>query len=495
MNFLDEAISFISPKRGNVRRAWRRALEEQRSYDAGNYRGSNTNWRAVNAPAELNNQLSRDTIRARARDLENNSDLMGAVIGAYKRNVIGGGYTLQAGHENEEINDELERLWKNWCKKQNCDILGTQSFNQILRMLIRRKKIDGGILIVKRYTKNGMIPLQIQVLEVDELDITQSQPKYKKNKVIGGIEINEFNKTIGYWIRQYSLDGFQSEPPIFLEEKEVVFYCSKARPSQVREISDMAPTITRIRDINEFANTISIKERVLACLAIFIKRVVPTGGIGRFGGDKEGKDNQYEGQTLSPGMIGTLNPGDEVQVVNPNGQATDATTYIKMQQRMIGAGQGISYEALARDMNETNYSSARQGAIEDELTFVEEKELLMEVMTEIYETFVISCVLAGKLQNKDFWENKDKYLKHEWVQAPKKWIDPLKEANANKVALQSGQKTFAQIAAENGKDWKEQINEISKIYEYAESLNINFDKIIYGARAIREAEKKEERNE
>jgi len=493
MNFLDEAISFISPRRGNVRMAWRRALEEQRSYDAGNQRGSNMNWQVVNTPAEFSNQLSRDTIRARARDLENNSDLMGAVIGAYKRNVIGGGYTLQARHEKEEVNDELEGLWKSWCKKQNCDVLGMQSFNQILRMLIRRKKIDGGVLIVKRYTKNGVIPLQLQILEVDELDITRSQPKYKNDKVIGGIEINEFNKTIGYWIKQYSLDGFQSEPPIFIEEKEVVFYCSKTRPSQVREISDMAPTITRIRDINEFTNTISVKERVLACLSIFIKKTLPDKGLGR--GNESENRGQYEGQTLSPGMIGTLNPGDEVQVVNPNGQATDATTYIKMQQRMIGAGQGISYEALARDMNETNYSSARQGAIEDELTFAEEKELLIEVMTEIYETFVISCVLAGKLQKKDFWENKDKYLKHEWVQAPKKWIDPLKEANANKIALQSGQKTFAQIAAENGRDWKEQINEISKIYEYAETLDINFDKIIYGARAIREEEKKEERNE
>ena len=68
-------------------------------------------------------------------------------------------------------------------------------------------------------------------------------------------------------------------------------------------------------------------------------------------------------------MIKELNAGDEVQVVNPTGQGSDATSFTKLQQRMIGAGQGLSYEATSRDMSETNYASARQGAIEDEMTY------------------------------------------------------------------------------------------------------------------------------
>ena len=65
---------------------------------------------------------------------------------------------------------------------------------------------------------------------------------------------------------------------------------------------------------------------------------------------------------------------------------------MKMQQRLIGGGQGISYETAARDMSETTYSSARQASIEDEATFGEEIELLQDVMSEIYETFLISAV-------------------------------------------------------------------------------------------------------
>ncbi len=165
---------------------------------------------------------------------------------------------------------------------------------------------------------------------------------------------------------------------------------------------------------------------------------------------------------------------------NPSGQATDATAYTKLQQRMIGAGQGISYEAMSRDMSEANYSSARQGLIEDDLTYDGEKELLQEMMDEIYETFIISIVLAGKVVIKDFWEKKDSYLAHDWIQAPKKWIDPIKESNANKIALQTGQKTFQQIAAENGKDWKDQIDDMHRTLEYGREKGLELGGIIYG---------------
>ena len=44
-----------------------------------------------------------------------------------------------------------------------------------------------------------------------------------------------------------------------LEAKDVIFYFTKKRPSQIRELSDAAPTITRIRDANEFMTAVAIK--------------------------------------------------------------------------------------------------------------------------------------------------------------------------------------------------------------------------------------------
>lgn len=468
MNWLDNIIGWISPEAAAKREAWRQVLEEYKHYDAGNNARLNANWWAINDSAENTDRYSRDTVRARARDLERNSDMMNSIIGPFVRNVIGKGLILQAETGDTDLNSEIEKLWKRWCKKRNCDVTGTQSLNQMLRMAVRRKKVDGGILFVKRYTSGGVLPFKLQMFEVDELDASQVNPKRKGNRVVGGIEYNSFNAPQGYWIRQYSIDGMTQVEPTFIEATDVIFYFSKRRPSQLREMSDMSQTITRIRDVNEFMVAVSVKQRIEACLSVFIKRAFPTAGVGRAGTGATGPRQTYDGKTLSPGMIKEMNVGDEVQVVNPQGQATDAASYTKLQQRMIGAGQGLSYEATSRDMSETTYSSARQAIIEDGMTYAEEDELLADVLDEIYETFIISAVLAGAIKAPGFWNGrKDEYFLHSFVKPPKAWIEPSKETMATKTALQSGQKTFKQIAAENGSDWRKQIDDICEVLKYA----------------------------
>lgn len=488
MRFLDSIIAAISPEAAYRREAFRQAYNELRNYDAGSYDRPNQNWRAVNSSADATDRYSRDNVKARARDLERNSDIMNSVTGAFKRNVVGGGFQVQAKTGDTKLNKKIEEAWKRWCRKQNCDVTGRQSLNQIIRMAVNRKKIDGGILFVKRYTEGGLVPFKLQMIETDELDSGTVWPKHKGNKVVGGIEYNEWNRPVGYFIKQYDIEGYGQRDPAWVDAKDVIFYFTIRRPTQLREMSDMAQTIPRIRDITEFMTAVSVKERIEACLAIFIKRTFPTTGLGagnmRRLGDQEERVS-YEGKLLSPGMIKELNMGDEIQVVNPSGQATDATSFTKLQQRLVGAGQGISYEATSRDMSEATYSSARQGMIEDDLTYGEERELLLEVMDEIYETFIISAVLCEMLVIPKFWEEKEQYLAHEWTQEPKPWIDPQKESNADSTALRTGQKTFKQIAAENGRDWRDQINDMVEVLEYGREKGINMENIIFG---IKEAE-------
>lgn len=486
MNLIDSIVNYFSPEAGVRREAWRKSLEEMKSYDAGNFGRLNAGWIAYNQSAEQTDRYNRETVRARARDLERNSDMGNSIIGAYKRNIVGLGWTLQARTGSERLDEEIEAAWKKWCRRRNCDVTETQSLMQMGRMAIERKKVDGGILFKKCYMRGGVVPLRLQALEVDELDGTITAPKHKGNRVVGGIEYNSYNKPVGYWIKQYSLDGFAQSDPVYVPEKDMIFLYTKRRPSQIREMSDLAPTISRIRDTNEFMTAVSVKERIAACLSVFIKKTIPTTGIGRGSALQDAGRFSYEGKTISPGMIKEMNAGDEIQVVNPTGQATDAAQYVKLQQRLIGAGQGLSYEATSRDMSQSNYSSARQGIIEDEQTYIEDKELFIEVfLDEVYESFVISGVLCGLFNIPDFWDpgKKEAYLNHEWVAAPKKWIDPLKEVNAMKIAVQSGQKTFQQAAAENGQDWKRQIDDMAAVLDYGREKGIELGGVIYGQQA------------
>lgn len=480
MGWLDNVIAAVSPRRAYEREMWRQGLDELRGYDAAGYGRINSGWRVHNESAEITDRYSRDVVRARARDLERNSDIAQSVVHAYKRNVVGKGFTLRALTPDDDLNKQIEKAWKRWCKARNCDVTGEQSFNEILRMMVERKKYDGGMIVIYRYTPGGVVPFKLQCLEVDELDTGQTAPHYAGNRVVGGVEYNRYRRPVGYWIRQYDLEGWQTLEPVFMEAKDVFFYKSKHRPSQLREMSDMAPTITRIRDTNEFITAVSVRERIAACLAVLIKKALPSGTMGRSG--IRGADGRvdYAGKRLSPGMIMEMGPGDDAQIVDPKGAATDATAFLKTQQGLIGAGQGISYEAASRDMNGATYSSARQNAIEDESTYAEEIELITAFMSEVYENFVISGYLFGLFNIPHFWDKKEDYLDHSWVKAPKKWIEPTKETTADKTALQSGQKTFQDLCAERGKDWKEAIEEMAEVIKYGREHGIELGGVIYG---------------
>lgn len=498
LNAIDRLIGAVDPKKGAERAAWRSQYEAYRgNYDAGDTGRLQSQWNTMNQSAEMTDRYDRDRVRARARDLERNSDIMNSVLRAFRRNVVGSGLRVRVTTRDSVLDKTLEEMWDKWCKKRNCDVTGQQSFAQIVRMCVQRKMVDGGILVIKRYTNQGVLPFQLQIIEVDELDTTQIQPHKKENKVVGGIEYNQWNRPEGYWIRQYSIDGYTQVTPLYVDAKEVIFYYSKRRPSQIREMSDLSAALVRVKDTNEFMSAVTIKEKIAACLAVFIKRTNPAGNLGRATGPKRA-DISYEGKRIVPGMIMEMNAGDEAQMMNPAGQGADATSFIKTLQRMVSSASGLSYEATARDMSETNYASARQSMIEDDLTYDEEMELLREsLLDEIYETFVISCWLAGviSVSQKEFWGNKEKYFSHEWVVKPKRWIDPYKEANANGIALKTGQKTFQQICAESGRDWKKVIEEMEEANIYAEEHGIDLMGMIQGASVKYEKEGDEKDDE
>lgn len=472
MNVLDRAIAWLNPEAAYKRLNYRQAVDEMRSYDAAADDHLNAGWRAVNSKAEVTDGMYRDTIRSRSRDLERNSDVLESVILAFERNVVGGGFKLQAKTDNESINTQIEELFKLWSRPKNCDVTQQQSFNEIVQMIVRRKKVDGGIIIVMRYIDDGIVPLSLQLYEVDDLD-TMIQASSGK-RIVNGIEYNEYNRPIAYYLKQYDPYGNYIGTSERVEARHVLFLFQKKRPSQLREMSEFATTVPRVRDMNQFMEAVSVKERVAALLAVLIKRVVPGGGsVGR--GTPE-KRAGYNGKMLAPGMIMELNPGDDVHVVQPPAQAANSAEFIRLQQRLSGSSQGISYEVAARDMSQVNYSSARQGLIEDQKTYLMLQQYLIDhFFNPIYEAFVESAILANKISIKDFYVKKESYLKHEWIAPGMKWIDPLKEANANKVALETNQTTLAEIAGSTGNDWREIIDQRAKEIEYMKEKGVISD--------------------
>ena len=223
MTWLDRIIETISPRAAYMREGWRQQLGLIRGsgYDAADGGRLNKNWRATNEAADITDRYSRDTLRARARDLERNSDIANGVLKAFKRNVVGNGFTLQAKTGDDDLDDQIETLWRRWTRRTNCDVTQQQSFNELLRMAVVRKKADGGILFKKCYTSGGLLPFKLQALEVDELSAPWLRPGTREIVLLAalsttsttgpwGIGLNSTTLTVG---KQTSLS---STPPKIL---------------------------------------------------------------------------------------------------------------------------------------------------------------------------------------------------------------------------------------------------------------------------------------
>lgn len=457
-NILDRAIAWISPKLGYARMAWRSAVRG--AYQAGEVSRRSEGWMPVNAKAEQVNQPERALIRARGRYAERNSDIVGGPLGVLERNVVSTGFRVQPNTGNKKLDKAIVEYFTEWQKPENCDITGAQAFWELCQMVPRRTTVDGGLLFIKVYKSSSRFPYQLQAREVDDLD-SASQFRRGDNYIVNGIEVNAQQRPQAYWLKESTPDGWDTGQAVRVVADKVISLWKKTLPSQIREMPLLAPTIMRANDTEEYLEAVSVKEKILASLSVFIKRLLP-GGNGPGRGAQSGNNPDYDPKTgykkkrVSPGLIMELQPGDDVSAVIPTGQASNAKEFVTLHQRLIGSGQGLSYEATSRDLSEVNYSSIRQGYLEDQRTYgCWQQWLIDHLLSPVYADVVTAGVLAGELKIPDFETNKRKYLRHTWIEPGWSWVDPLKEIMANTKAIDSGQDNLTNICARVGYDYRE----------------------------------------
>lgn len=468
MNFVDKVISFFNPESAYERAVYREAL---RNYDAGKVNRFNSDWLPVNTDTENADKNERDIIKARARHLERNSDLGNSAIGGMQRNIIGDGIKPQAKTADNNLNRQLEELWKTWSQANNCDITAQQSFYELQALVFNRMWIDGEIFIrlVIDNKSEATLPLKLQVLKSDWIDATICTAPKTGNIIRSGIELSSALKPLAYWVQKRSADGYIQLDSERIPANQILHLWQKKLPDQIRGISNMATIINRIKDTQDYLNAELVSAKIAACFSIFIKKNAPHGAVGRMEVDKEGK-RLFD---LAPGLITELQPGEDISTANPSRTMTNAKDFMGIQERLIGAGVGLSYELMSRDFQKSSFSAARQGHLEDRKTFKPLQNYIVGHFCQpIWEQFVDLAVLTGLVYIPNYFTNRNQYIKAEWITPGWSWIDPVKEVTADISALKNGGKTMSQWCAERGFDWQEQLEQVAKEKDYAESLGL-----------------------
>lgn len=410
---IEKAIAAISPRWACSRAFYAESL---RAYEAGEVTRFNDGWIPINEDTENTDKTQRDLIKARARYLERNSDIAGAAVGGIVRNVVGTGIKPQARTGDEALNRRIETLWREWTAAENCDITGQQSFEELQAMLLRRKIVDGEILIKKVVARKGRHPLKLQVIKSDPLSSFMIYAPKTNNVIRSGVELDDYLRPLAYWIDRKSPDGYVEYNPDRVPAAQVIHLWSRSQPDQIRGISDLAPIIKRLKDTQDYLDAETITARIAACFSVFVTTQTGApnmpGRIGANRGDPEGKRLK----SIRPGMVNYLAPGESIETANPSRGLANARDYVAIQERLAGAGLGLSYELMSRDFNTSSFSSARQGMLEDRKTFEPIQNFMAAHLCDpIYREWMDLCVMAGSLDIPDYFEHRTAYQNVEWV--------------------------------------------------------------------------------
>lgn len=456
-------------------------IKRMAAYDGASLDRPQGGWRPVTgrAPEEID-KPDRQLLIDRGRDLERNSDIIASALGAILRNSIGSqgiipqAHVLKAGgQEDEKRNDAIEELWKQWTRQENCDIAGVSTFAELQALVLRRRIVDGEVFVRKiwlKSSKENPFPLRLQVMEPDQLDKTITE--HSGRKVYDGIEVDEYLRPVGYWFRPDPMD--QAGDSVRVDAQEVIHLYDRRRAAQIHGVSELAPIMQRVKDAKEFIDAELMAARIAACFAIFVRKSNPGGFVGRMDTGSDGKPVQE----IVPGMIQYLGIGEDVVEAKPDHPQSTAKDFLSLQQRLAGAGMGTSYEVSSRDMSLVNYSSARQGHLEDRKTFgIFQQYMVDHFCRPIWEAFVESVVLSGALKVSDFYGKRERYVSARWIRPGWEWVDPLKEVRASSEALQIGATTLEEVCGSKGLDWQEVLRQRAREQKYAEELGVKLGEL------------------
>lgn len=449
MSALDSLIGFISPS-AQLKRSRARAAASllERSYDGAKTGRRTSGWTTGGTSANAEISPAITLLRNRSRDLVRNNPYAAKAINALVSNAIGIGITPTLSNGQE--------LWAKWATE--CDADGQLDLYG-LQMLAARTMRESGECLIRlraRLPSDGLsVPLQIQVLEPDYLDSTRFETLPNGGWIQHGIEYDAIGRRAAYWLyKQHPGEMSPASSGITstrVQASDILHLYEKTRPGQSRGVPVLAPSMLKMRDLDDYEEAELVRKGIEACFAAF----VTTEEDGRSLGEQSAEDGSSRRlENLSAGMIQYLKPGESVSFGAP-GAVQGYNEYIRTQLHAIAAGAGITYEQLTGDLSQVNYSSIRAGTLEFR-RMVEQWQWLTFIpmfCQPLMKSWLSAAVLAGKLKNTDVTIN--------WTTTRFDWVDPVRDVTGELMEIAAGLKPWSEAVRGRGYDPKANIAEIA----------------------------------
>lgn len=436
-------------------------------------------WPSSPLPADLIIERYQRILVARSREQCANNDYGKQYLRLVHQNIVGPqGILLQAqikngsGKLDNKANDAIEMAWIQWGKKSICDIQGKKSWRSIQRACAISAAKDGEFFLrIIRGQDAGQYGFALQLIDAQRCPVHYSE-KLKGGRFIRqGIEFNSFGRPIAYYFDASTEEEIQyrygTANYIRVPAEDVIHGFLDDITGQKRGLPWTATSLFRMKQLAEFEDSAITNARISANKMGFIQW------------DKDAEGPEYdpeEDEILIESQAGefpVLPQGAQLKEWSPNYPTGEFLPFHKAMLRSMSAGMGVLYNNLASDLEGVNFSSIRQGTLDEREHWKELQQWLIETLIEpVYNAWLEYSLLKG-LINKGNVPLKaidiDRYKNVSWQPRRWAWIDPSSDVSAAEKSKNNMLTSPGSLIREQGKDpqtvWDETARDIKAMID------------------------------
>lgn len=463
----------------------RRKLRGQAKAMFSGFKGANDDKLAdwVLQPIEINQILRNDLqkLRARSRDLAINDDTAKRFLALLKQNVLGHrGIRLQAknkqrnGKADKKWNAEIEREWKSFGKKRRHrgmssapSACGQMTLRQIQWLVLLSRAVDGEcfIQILRGYPHNKH-RFAVRFLNPDLLDSGFCRDaKEGSNRVEMGIELDEFDRPVAYHFSQ-GVNHRKNSKRLEIPADQIIHIYRREFVGQLRGFPDFAGVMHKTKMLNGVHEAVVVGWRVAAAkMGFFVSKDEED-----FKDPDDDPDDPTEVPRAAPDSAFDATPGSfdyiddatdfkSFDVEYPTSSYAEGHSCFMQQ---ISNGLNVSSPTLSNDYSKVNYSSLRQALLEDREGWrCVQSEMTDDFGQPLFDMWYDWTVrVTGLIQITEAKQRLEPVL--EWQPRGWEWVDPWKEFQAQRGAVQERFRTRQSVMSDNsGSDFAETIETIA----------------------------------
>lgn len=423
-------------------------------------------------------------LRARTRALVANAPLASSLSETFVSYATGPGIKPSSLIDNADQKKAVQQAWRDWTDEADAD--GLTDFYG-LQSLAARALFDAGEVFIRirpRFVSDGLsVPLQLQLIESEQLDSAYTLNGPNGNVIRSGIEFDPIGRRVAYHFWQVNPgdstiwmgQGVRTRVPA----SSVLHIYKPLRPGQIRGRPWLTSVMVKLYDLDQYDDAELSRKKGAAMFMAFLTKGLNADGAALVEGADAPDERGTADLMMEPSVMNILPDGVDVKFNQP---ADVGPNYAAFQDRnlytAVSAAGGLPYHAVTGDVSKANYSSLRASLVEVKrrIEQFQHETLIFQMCRPVWCAWLPTAILAGAVKLPGFANTKLQagFLRVKWIPPKWDWVDPLKDVHAEKVAVDAGFQSRSDVIESRGEDPEETDARIAADHAREERLGLSF---------------------